>query len=56
VLALITRGLSNRAIAEALVISEKTAEVHVRNILSKLGFSSRTQAATYAVERGLVAR
>ena len=56
VLALITRGLSNRAIAEQLVISEKTAEVHVRNILGKLGFSSRTQAATYAVERGLMAR
>ncbi|NNJ12826.1 AAA family ATPase [Chloroflexales bacterium ZM16-3] len=56
VLALITRGLSNRAIAEALVISEKTAEVHVRNILAKLGFSSRTQAATYAVERGLSPR
>lgn len=56
VLALITRGLSNRAIAEILVISEKTAEVHVRNILGKLGFSSRTQAATYAVERGIVAR
>lgn len=56
VLTLVTRGLSNRAIAEALVISEKTAEVHVRNILGKLGFSSRTQAATYAVERGLVAR
>jgi ATP/maltotriose-dependent transcriptional regulator MalT len=56
VLTLITRGLSNRAIAEALVISEKTAEVHVRNILGKLGFSSRTQAATFAVERGLAAR
>ncbi|NTU84815.1 MAG: response regulator transcription factor [Chloroflexales bacterium] len=56
VLALITRGLSNRAIAEALVISEKTAEVHVRNILGKLGLSSRTQAATYALEHGLAAR
>jgi DNA-binding NarL/FixJ family response regulator/DNA-binding MarR family transcriptional regulator len=54
VLTLVTRGLSNRAIAEALVISEKTAEVHVRNILSKLGLSSRTQAATYALEHGLV--
>jgi DNA-binding NarL/FixJ family response regulator len=53
VLALITGGYSNRAIAEALVISEKTAEVHVRNILGKLGLSSRTQAAAYAVERGL---
>jgi len=56
VLGLITRGLSNRAIAEALVISEKTAEVHVRNILGKLGLSSRTQAATYALEHGLAAR
>lgn len=56
VLTLVTRGLSNRAIAETLVISEKTAEVHVRNILGKLGFSSRTQAATYAIERGIVAR
>ena len=44
------------ATAEQLVISEKTAEVHARNILAKLGFSSRTQAATYAVERGIVAR
>lgn len=54
VLRLITRGLTNRAIAETLIISEKTAEVHVRNILSKLGLSSRTQAATYAIERGLL--
>jgi ATP/maltotriose-dependent transcriptional regulator MalT len=54
VIALIAQGLSNRAIAEALVISEKTAEVHVGNILGKLGFSSRTQAAAYAVEHGLV--
>jgi DNA-binding NarL/FixJ family response regulator len=45
VLELIRLGHSNRAIAEVLVISEKTAEVHVRNILSKLGVASRTQAA-----------
>jgi DNA-binding CsgD family transcriptional regulator/Tfp pilus assembly protein PilF len=53
VIALIAQGYSNRAIAETLVISEKTAEVHVGNILGKLGFSSRTQAAAYAVEHGL---
>ncbi|MBK9713444.1 MAG: AAA family ATPase [Kouleothrix sp.] len=55
VIALIARGLSNRAIAEALVISEKTAEGHVSSILSKLGFSSRAQAATYAVQHDLLA-
>jgi predicted ATPase/DNA-binding CsgD family transcriptional regulator len=53
VLELIRQGQSNRAIAETLVISEKTAEVHVRNILSKLGVASRTQAAVRALEMGL---
>ena len=53
VIALVARGYSNRAIAEALVISEKTAEIHVSNILGKLGFSSRAQAAAYAVEHRL---
>lgn len=53
VIALIARGASNRSIAEQLTISEKTVEVHVSNILGKLGFSSRTQAATYAVEQQL---
>jgi ATP/maltotriose-dependent transcriptional regulator MalT len=53
VIALIAQGYSNRAIAQALVISEKTAEVHVGNILGKLGFGSRSQAAAYAVEHGL---
>jgi DNA-binding CsgD family transcriptional regulator len=55
VIALIARGYSNREIAAALVISEKTAESHVGNILSKLGFSSRAQAAAYAVAEGLAA-
>jgi DNA-binding CsgD family transcriptional regulator len=50
VAALVARGLSNRAIAEALVISEGTAEVHVKSILSKLGFRSRAQIAVWAVE------
>ena len=53
VIALIAQGLSNREIAEKLVISEKTAEVHVSNILGKLHFTSRAQAAAYAVEQGL---
>jgi DNA-binding CsgD family transcriptional regulator len=55
VVALIARGHSNRAIAEALVISERTAENHVANILGKLGYTSRAQAAAYAVEHGLAA-
>jgi predicted ATPase/DNA-binding CsgD family transcriptional regulator len=55
VLALLVRGASNRAIADALVISEKTVEVHVSNILGKLGVASRAQAAAYAVEHSLTA-
>jgi DNA-binding CsgD family transcriptional regulator len=53
VIAYIAQGYSNRAIAETLVISEKTVEIHVGNILGKLGFTSRAQAAAYAVEQGL---
>jgi DNA-binding CsgD family transcriptional regulator len=51
--ALIARGKSNGEIADELVISEKTAERHVANILLKLGFNSRTQIAVWAVEKGL---
>jgi DNA-binding NarL/FixJ family response regulator len=51
--ALIAQGKSNREIADELVISEPTAERHVANILSKLGFNSRTQIAVWAVEKGL---
>ena len=50
---LIARGKSNREIADELVISETTAERHVANVLSKLGFNSRTQIAIWAVEKGL---
>jgi DNA-binding NarL/FixJ family response regulator len=53
---LIARGLSNRALADALVLSERTIAKHVENILSKLGVASRTQIATWAVERGLTRR
>jgi DNA-binding NarL/FixJ family response regulator len=45
VAALLARGLSNRAIAAALVISERTAEKHVANVMAKLGLRSRAQVA-----------
>jgi predicted ATPase/DNA-binding CsgD family transcriptional regulator len=49
----IAQGLTNSTIAGDLVISERTVTTHVTNILSKLGFSSRTQIAAWAVEKGL---
>ncbi|MDP9417036.1 MAG: response regulator transcription factor [Actinomycetota bacterium] len=54
VLALVGQGRSNRQIATALVISERTARTHVSNILTKLGLGSRTQAALWAVREGLI--
>jgi two-component system NarL family response regulator len=54
VLALIARGLANRAIGEALAIEENTVKVHVRHILAKLGVEQRTEAAVVAIQRGLV--
>lgn len=54
VLRLIARGHSNREIADALVISEKTVKTHVSNILSKLHLADRTQAAIYALRQRLV--
>ncbi|MFI9582888.1 response regulator [Streptomyces sp. NPDC052236] len=53
VLALIADGRSNREIARALVLSEKTVKTHVSNILMKLDLSDRTQAALWAVRHGL---
>jgi DNA-binding CsgD family transcriptional regulator len=50
---LVTRGLTSREIAAELVISERTAETHVSNILGKLGVGSRAQIAAWAVEHGL---
>ena len=49
----IARGQSSREIAGALVISERTVETHIGNILSKLGYNARTQIAAWAVEKGL---
>jgi len=48
IVVLIARGLSNRQIAVELVISPATAARHVANILAKLGFTSRTQVASWA--------
>ena len=53
VAALIARGLTNRDIASQLVVTARTAETHVQNILNKLGFTSRSQIAAWAVECGL---
>jgi DNA-binding NarL/FixJ family response regulator len=50
VLGAVARGLSNRAIADELGITERTARTHVSNILAKLGLTSRTQAALLAAE------
>jgi DNA-binding NarL/FixJ family response regulator len=54
VLALVADGRSNREIARALALSEKTVKTHVSSILLKLGLADRTQAALYAVRTGLV--
>ncbi|HEX6304277.1 MAG TPA: response regulator transcription factor [Anaerolineales bacterium] len=53
VLVLIAEGLSNQEIADQLVVSERTVRNHVGNILSKLHLANRTQAALYAVRKGL---
>jgi DNA-binding NarL/FixJ family response regulator len=47
--------MTDREVAERLVVSEPTVEVHVKRILSKLGFKSRAQVVVWAAERGLVA-
>ena len=53
VLALIADGATNKEIASKLVVSENTARNHVSHILNKLGFSRRSEAAAYAVRKGL---
>jgi NarL family two-component system response regulator LiaR len=54
VLALLVQGLSNAEIAGRLVVSLPTAKYHVRNILSKLGVTSRTEAVALALQEHLV--
>lgn len=52
VVALIARGLSNREIAAALTISERTAANHVEHIMNKLNLRTRAQVAVWAVRQG----
>jgi HD-GYP domain-containing protein (c-di-GMP phosphodiesterase class II)/DNA-binding CsgD family transcriptional regulator len=54
VLGLLVRGLSNKEIAERLVISRKTAGSHVEHIYTKIGVSNRAQASLFAVKHGLM--
>jgi DNA-binding NarL/FixJ family response regulator len=54
VLALLAQGRTNRQVGAALYISEKTASVHVSNILAKLGANGRTEAVAIAASRGLL--
>jgi DNA-binding CsgD family transcriptional regulator len=51
---LVAQGKSNREIAAALVLTERTTKAHVGNILGKLGFSSRTQIVAWAIDKGLL--
>jgi two-component system, NarL family, response regulator LiaR len=53
VLQLIAQGLSNQEIADVLVVGERTVSTHVSNILDKLHLANRTQAALYALRKGL---
>jgi len=54
VLQLVAQGLPNKLIAHSLGIAEATAKNHVKNILHKLGAQDRTQAATLAIQRGII--
>jgi two-component system, NarL family, response regulator YdfI len=54
VLTLLSRGLSNRRVAERLAISDNTVKAHVAAILGKLGATTRTEAVTLAIRLGLV--
>lgn len=49
--ALVARSMSNREIADRLVLSERTVESHVRNILAKLGFTGRTEIVSWSLRR-----
>jgi len=53
ILGYLAQGLSNKAIARAANISHETVKLHVHRILAKLKFSSRVEAAVYAVEKGI---
>jgi DNA-binding NarL/FixJ family response regulator len=54
VLVLLARGLSNPDIAAQLTVSRKTVSSHLEHIYSKLGVATRTEAALYAMQKGLI--
>jgi DNA-binding NarL/FixJ family response regulator len=54
VLRLISEGLGNKEIAARLEISEHTAKFHISSILGKLGVSSRTEAVSNGIRKGLI--
>jgi DNA-binding NarL/FixJ family response regulator len=54
VLRLVAHGLSNRQIADTLVISPRTAEHHVQHLYTKIGATTRAAAAMFAMEHGLL--
>lgn len=56
VLILVARGRSNKEIARELLIGQQTVKTYMSNIFSKLGVQSRTQAALYALQSGLVSK
>ena len=49
----LAKGLSNKAIAQAMGLSENTIKYHLKNVLQKLGLHNRTEAAAYAIRSGL---
>jgi DNA-binding NarL/FixJ family response regulator len=54
VVRLVAQGKSNREMADALVVTKRTIETHINNILYKLNLTSRAQIVVWAVEKGLV--
>ena len=54
ILNLVAQGFSNQEIADQLVLSERTVRTHVTNILGKLHLANRTQAALYAIRKGMI--
>ena len=54
ILKLVSVGMSNRAIGKQLLISENTVKYHLKNIQQKLGVSNRTEAATWAIQKGML--
>jgi DNA-binding CsgD family transcriptional regulator len=53
-LRLVARGLSNKEIAERLVITRKTASNHVKHVYAKIGVSNRARASLFAIQHGLM--